>query len=367
VEVDPGGVLAVSRFEDVQYVIRNPKLFSSEGFAALLAPAWLPHNPMANSILGKDDPAHAKLRALVNRAFTSKSIERLEPRMREIVAEHSQRLKTLGECDYIVEYALPIPAKVIAELIGVNPALYRDIKRWTDALSMIGPVPPAEELVAYIRGELQEMEAYLQDVVTARRKNPENDMVTTLVQAVADGQALTDEEIISFLFLLLPAGFETTHHLLANAMQAFIARPDDFARLRADPGLVPSFVDELLRHDGSIHGLLRIATTDTEIGGTKVPQGAMLLLLPASANRDESKFPDPDRFDMSRNSMGGLSLGHGVHYCLGAALARMQARLAIEELARCFRGFELLPGEIRWNTAIVVRGPTALPIRVIPA
>lgn len=366
-QVEPMGLWAVSRYEDVEYVLKNPKVFSSSGFEALFKPDWLPHNPVGDSLGVKDGLGHAKLRALQSYAFAPRAIARLDIRVREIAADLADRLRTLGEADFVAEFCNPLPGRVIAEVLGIDPALQREFKRWTGHLILVSPLYPGDELAAAIRATVSEMEGYLKEVLTARRRAPADDTVSDLISAEVDGRRLTDEEIIAFLFVLLLAGYETSMHLFATMMLGFTQRPNEFTRLRADRSLIPAYVEEALRKEPPTHGVMRLTLTEVDIGGVKVPPGAMVLVLLGSANHDESRFPEPERFDPARGSKSGFAFGHGPHFCLGATLARLEARVAIEELAARFRGFERLPGELEWNVAVHVRGLVALPIRTLPA
>ncbi len=361
------GMWTVSRQKDVEYVLKNPQVFSSTGFQALLQPAWLPHNPIGHSILAKDGLDHAKLRALQNKAFTPRAIARLEARVREFAADLADRLGRLGELDFVSEFCAPLPGRVIAEILGIEPGLHREFSRWAGHLVMISPIYPGDELAAAIKTTLSEIVGYLKEVVAARRIAPRDDTVSDLVRAEVDGCLLTADEVISFLCLLLVAGFETTMHLLGTMMLGFTQRPDDFSRLRAEPSLIPAYVEEALRAEPPVHAVTRMTLAEADLGGVKVPAGAMVLVLLGSANHDESQFAEPERFDMKRNTKDALPFGYGTHFCMGAPLARLEARVAIEELSARFRGFERLPGEIEWNMALTVRGPVALPIRVLPA
>lgn len=365
-EVDPGGVWAVARYSDVQFVLKNPELFSSAGFQSYLKPAWVEHNPIASSILVMDAPAHGKYRGLVSRAFTTRLLASMEVRVRAVADQLADRLLARGEVDFMAEFATPLPAAIIGELLGIETSQHGNFKRWGADMSAITPAPPSEELVTSVRKTLAEMAGYLQEVVDARRRAPANDLVSELIRARVDGEVLTDAEILSFLFLLLPAGFETTANLLANAMLGFLDRPGDFARLRAEPALVPAFIEEVLRHDSPVHGIPRIATADVELGGATVPKGAMVLVLLGSANRDEAQFPDPDRFDLGRDAQGGVAFGHGAHFCLGAALTRMEGRIGIEALLSRFQGFSRLADKLEWTPTLTVRGPVTLPVRCLP-
>lgn len=363
-QVGPMGAWAVTRYADVQYVLRHPELFTSTAFEAILRPAWLPHSPVADSILAKDGPEHTKLRALVTKAFTPNSIAALGPRVTELATEVAEAMRGREQLDFIAEFATPFPARVIAEILGLDPALHQHFETWSDHITSITPVEPPQEFADAIRQTIADMERYLCEVIDERRAHPREDIVTTLIQAEIDGDTLSDGDILGMMFILLPAGFETTRHLLANAMLAFIERPDDYTALREDPSLIPGFVEELLRYDTSVQSVVRVTTRDVEIGGAKIEAGAMVLMLIGATGRDPSEFEEPDRFDLRREPTTTLAFGHGVHFCLGAALARLEARAGIEALIARFRGFELDATELQWNLSPTVRGPVKLPIRV---
>jgi cytochrome P450 len=365
--IEPGGLWAVSRYDDVEHVFKHPEIFSSAAFAAFFNAPWLPDNPVGRSMIVKDGQSHGKLRALVNAAFTARSVGRLEGRARAIAAELADAFARQGEGDFVDAFAAPYPARIIAEILGVDPALSSRFKRWGNALASISPVPPPDEVAASIRDALNEMYRHIGEAIADHREAPRDDLMSDLMRAEIEGQKLSDDDLLAFLGLLLPAGFETVVSLLSNMMVSFLDRPEGYAKLREDPTRAPAYVDELLRHDSSAQGMLRVTTRDTEIGGVAVPKGAMVLLLLGAANRDEERYPDPDRFDPARKSEAGLAFGHGVHHCLGAPLTRLEMRVAIEELTARFRGFERLPGAIRYLDALVVRGPVAVPVRPMVA
>lgn len=363
--VEPGGIWALSRYEDVLHALKHPELFSSAGFGALYQPSWLPPNPLADSLFTKDGPDHAKLRGLVSRAFSPKNIQMIEPRIRQIAHECASDLLTGDSCDFIERFAVPFPARVIAEILGLDPALHKEFRQWVDDIAMISPVPPPDDLAKSICNTVVTMERYLKEVVAARRRSPGEDMVTDLVEASVDGHRLTDEEIVSFLFLLLPAGFETTRHLFAHIMMGFLDRPGDLEKLRADRSIIPEYVEEVLRYQPSVHGIFRLTTQDVEIGGVTIPQGSMTVLLVGAALRDQAQYPGADHFDVKRSHEIALPFGYGAHFCMGAPLARREARIGIEQFVERFRGFERGPGEVTWNFVPTVRGPNVLPIRAI--
>ena len=366
-QVDPGRIWAISRYADVQYAFKHSELFSSGAFQAAFKPEWLPHNPLGDSIIAMDPPIHAKLRALVSRAFTSRGIARLEPFVRAAAAGLAEKLRDVGEAEFLAEFGVPFPAQIIAETLGVDPSLHRSFKRWSIAMATI-TAPPTEASKAELRHTVTEMERYMTEVIRERRRAPTDDTVSDLIRAQVNGQALTDADIIAFLFLLLPAGLETTTNLLANVMLGFLERPGDMTALRERPDTIPAYVEEVLRYDPPVQAMLRVATQDVELSGTTIPAGATVIVLIGAANRDEARFADPDRFDPSRpGNAGDMAFGHGIHFCLGAPLARMEVRIAIEELVARFRGVELLSDSLDWFDSLTVRGPTALPLRFLPA
>jgi hypothetical protein len=359
---------AIARYPDVQHVLKNPQLFSSSAFQAMLEPEWIPRNPMAHSILCLDPPEHTRRRALVARGFTSSAIAGLRGFI-ETVAEElvDTLLQAEGEVDFVAEMGAPLPSRVIAELIGLDPALHRKFRALGNALASITTAPPTPEQIATVVPCLEEMQAYMREVVQKRRAQPRDDMVSTLLEAELDGRRLTDEQLMTFLFILVPAGTETMSHLLSKAALTLARRPDDIALLRQRPELVPGYVEELLRFDPSIHALLRMAMDDTEIAGAKIARGSLVLALLASANRDPDYFDDPDRFDPTRVPGPHLGFGHGFHACLGASLARLETSIAIAALVRKCARIELRADEpLAWNTSLTIRGLDTLPVRCVP-
>lgn len=366
-QVQPVGFWAVSRAEDVEFVLKNPQIFFSAGFEPIFKPAWLPHNPMGDSMVAKDGPAHAKLRALVSSVFTPRALARLEPQIRATCVEVAEHLAVIREGDFVDEFCARVPGLVIADMIGLDRKLQSKFKRWISHYALVSPVDPGDEVADAVRATIRELEGYFAEVISVRRTAPRDDIVSNLIAAKVDDNALTDEELISFLFLLLSAGFETTMHFFSNAMLDFARRPEAFTRLREDPQQIPAYVEELLRMEPPVHSIFRMTAVDTELGGMQLPRGSMVMIFLASANHDATRFAEPDRFDTARASQAGLAFGHGVHHCLGASLARLEARLMLEELAARFVRFENLSGEVQWNLTLHVRGPVALPFRAILA
>lgn len=361
-QVDPGGMWAVTRYEDVLFILKHPELFSSQGFRAAWQPPWLDYNPLAHSMLAMDGQEHGRLRALVTRVFGPKAIARLEPKMRRVAEELADAIVARKEADFAEAFSLPFPTYVIGELIGMGSKERQHFKRWTDDLMSVTPAPQGPEHIERVRTTIRELTGYVTEVIADRRQRPADDLVTDLIQAEADGARLTDAELVSFLSLLLLGGFDTTTYLVSNAFLILAERPELFARLRAQPALVPSFVEEVLRFEPPVHGVPRITTSDVSIAGVTVPRGSLVLAVIGSANRDEQRYPNPDWFELERGQ-SGVPFGHGLHACLGAALARVEARLAVEVLLSRADAIERLPGNLSWIASLTVRGPQALPLR----
>lgn len=366
IQVEPAGFWAISRHEDVAFVIKNSQLFSSQGFKAAWQPEWVGYNPLANSMLALDGAGHTRLRTLVSRAFNASAINRLEVRIRKLANRLVEELAAKSEADFVSQFAMPLPAFVIGELLGLDVSLHHRFKDWSDDIASVTPEPRDSEHARRTLSSIEDSTRYISEVIEARRRSPAEDMVSDLIRAEVEGQSLTDREIIDFLVLLLIGGLETTVHLLANSLLFLAERTDVQARLRAEPALVPGFIEEMLRYEAPVQALLRIVTTDVTLSGVKIPEGDVVLALIASANRDERHYTEPDRFDLHRGQPG-LSFGYGVHYCIGALLARMEARCGLEALLSRFSGFERIPTELNWGQAITVRGPQRLPLRFIPA
>jgi len=247
--IEPDGVWAVSRYEDVQFVLKNTQIFSSEGFRRALRPDWLGRNPLADSMLVMDPPTHTSMRATMSRAFSPRVISDLEPRIRAVSEQLADALRGRDEADLVADFALPLAASVIGDLLGLDPELHHEFSRWNDDIASIGPTPESPERAAQIAATIETMEGYLRKVVAQRRRAPRSDLITALLGVDLQGRPLSDDEIVSFLFLLLPAGLHTPVYLLTNAVLAWVSHPDTLARLRADAALVPAFLEEVLRYD----------------------------------------------------------------------------------------------------------------------
>jgi cytochrome P450 len=316
------------------------------------------------SFLAMDPPRHDEMRGLVARGFTPKRVADLEPHIRAIATAHIDRFIERGACDFIREFAGPLPMDVVSELLGV-PAEDRDrLRALAETLlhraDGVAGIPPAAADAA------RSITAYFRDLVVARRGQPGSDLASALLAAELDGARLSERDVIAFLFLMIIAGNETTTKLLGNALYWLWRNPVARDAVRADPALVPGWVEETLRYDSSTQMLARTVRGGVTFHGRTLPDGDRVLLLIGAANRDERAFPDPDRFDVGRDASAHLAFGRGTHFCMGAALARLEAHVALEEVQRRFADFEIEPSGLVRVHSINVRGYAAMPIRFTP-
>ncbi len=283
-----------------------------------------------------DPPSHTKLRALISRAFTPRVVANLEPRIRELSRDLLDQTIERGEMDLAADYAVPLPMMVIAEMIGMPLVDWPRFKRWSDAILRLSYARSDREAAARAYGEFvvvtAEMSTYLADMIEQRRAVPQDDLLTRLIEAEVDGQRLTHEEMLGFFQLLVVAGQEATANLINNAVLCLADNPDQLARLRAEPGLLPSAIEEVLRFRSPLQWLMRTPTRDVRVHGQMIPAGRLVLAMIGSANRDPSQFPDADRFDIARDPNPHVAFGHGIHFCLGAPLSRLEARIALADI-----------------------------------
>ncbi|HYI01874.1 cytochrome P450 [Hyalangium sp.] len=366
-QVDPGGLWAVSRYDDVIAVLKNPQLFSSEGMRRATCPPWFEEAPFAQSMIVQDPPEHGRLRVLVNRAFGPAALSRLEPWVRQRCQTLVEQLPAEQPLDLIDAFTRPLPASVIGELLGLEASLQPLFKRWADDLTSVSSVAPGDTArKEEIRSTAREARQHLTEALAQRRRSPGEDMLSDLLATRVEGEALTEPELMSFLFLLLIAGMETTIHLLNHSVRLLMEYPEVLARVRANPSLLPKLVEEVLRYEPPVHAIMRVTTAETELSGVRLPQGAWVMAMLASASRDETRFPHSERFELERPGPQNLPFGHGVHFCLGAPLARLEARLGLEALLSRFSGFAPR-GPVTWNHSLSVRGPRVLPVELFPS
>jgi cytochrome P450 len=318
-----------------------------------------------------DPPRHTKLRAIIAKAFTPRVVANLEPRIRELSRELLDGVIDLGEVDLVATFSAPLPMRVIAELLGVPATDWPRYKRWSDAiLKVANTFAPGEEtdrIFEDFGAVTEEMRASLPELITRVRSVRPDALLARLVDAEVDGERLTQQEVLCFVQLLLVGGQETTVNLINNAVLCFLEHPDQLARLRATPDLLPSAIEEVLRYRSPLQWMPRATTRAVELHGKVIPAGKLVLPMMGSANRDPGQFPDAGRFDIARAPNPHLAFGHGIHACLGAPLARLEAGIALADFLGRVKDFELATDE-PWEPrqALSVHGPSHLPIRFTP-
>jgi cytochrome P450 len=266
----------------------------------------------------------------------------------------------------VADLAIPLPVTIIAEILGVDPAQKDDFKRWSDWIVMDFMGQITEEMRPEVERDMDAFMAYFEVAVGERRAQPRDDLISALIRAETEEQALTADEVLAFIVLLLVAGNETTTNLIGNAVRALLDHPEQLERMQRDPSLVPNAIEEALRYDPPVQFLLRRAARDVEIAGAVIPENALVMVSFASANRDERKFADPDRFDVTRDAQGHLAFGHGIHFCLGAPLARLEARIALEEILARLPNLRRLDDTLELVDSPFLRGPRRLPLTFTP-
>ncbi|MFJ8039776.1 cytochrome P450 [Kitasatospora sp. NPDC096147] len=357
-------VWLVTRYPDVRRALADPRLALDKrhatpgnyrGFA--LPPA------LDANLLNMDPPDHTRIRRLVSRAFTPARIGALRPAVERTAEDLLDAIAPLGRAELIAAYAAPLPITVICDLLGVPADHRHDFRAWTDTLVAPDPTRPQDAKAA-----VGAMLAFFTGLIARKRNEPGDDLLSALIAVRDDetGGALGEDELTSLAFLILFAGYENTVHLIGNAVLALLTHPEQSAALRQDPSLAAGAVEEFARYDGPAPlAIRRFTTEDLAIGGVTVPAGETVLLALASANRDPGQFPEPDRLDLARSENQHLALGHGIHYCLGAPLARMETEVALTALLRRFPDLTLgrPADELRHRPSLRARGLLALPVQ----
>jgi len=353
---------ALSRHADVLAAFKDTELFSNDHGVSLDPESWGPQATAGTSFLALDPPRHTRLRGLVSKGFTPRRVAALEQSIRELSIAYLDPLVGAGRFDFVDELAGKVPMDVISEMLGVPRADRPELRRRADLLvhreeGHTGVPPEGVAAFAWIR-------SYFRAMIAARRKQPGDDLLSVLLEIESDGERLEENEILSFANLMIVAGNETTTKMLANAVYWLWRNPEQRALVREDPARIPDWVEETLRFDNSTQMLARRVTRDFELHGRTLRAGDRALLLVGSANRDERAFERASEYDLVRDTTQSLSFGRGVHFCLGAALARLEGRVVLEEWWKRFPDYEIEPaGAVRVHS-INVRGFAALPVKV---
>jgi cytochrome P450 len=361
----------ITRYDDVVMVLKDDQRFvknphNAKTAAQLAKMPWIPpmFRPFTKNLLDQDWDNHARQRALIHKAFTPKMIEAMSGRVETLAHELLDAAEQRGRMDLVKEYALPIPLTVISEMLGIPAGMRPNFHRWTKALldltgTGVGRLLSIPRLLLMTR--------YLRRLIDERRNHPQDDLVTALVQAEEAGDQLSKDELLAMVLVLLIAGHETTINLIGTGSLALLEHPDQMRLLRQRPELLRNAIEELMRYVAPVEQATeRYAREDLTLHGVTIPQGEMVLAVLASANRDETRFPEPDRLDITRENNKHLGFGQGVHYCVGAPLARLEGQIAIHALVQRVPNLHLATAadRLRWRPGLTVRGLEALPVAV---
>jgi cytochrome P450 len=362
----------LTRYRDVEAVLNDGRFSANRRLARNRFAQMMVQQEMQRmgpvgqvvTMLGADPPDHTRLRRLVSKAFTARAVESLRPRIQSLVDGLLDTAEQKGDFDLIADLAFPLPVIVIAEMLGVPPEDRDTFKRWSDdvaaSLGLLTPPDVAERA----RRSIIEMTEYFSQAVAERRRRPREDLISGLVAAEEQGQALSEQEVLATLVLLLVAGNETTTNLIGNGMLALFRHPDQWERLCRQPELVRTAVEELLRYESPAQATSRVALEEIEIDGHRIEPYQLVFCILGSANRDPEIFAEPDRLDIAREPNPHLAFGDGIHFCLGAPLARAEAQAAFSALARRFPHIRPREGAPEWAPNYILRGLKRLPVSV---
>jgi cytochrome P450 len=360
----------ITRYEDVRRALADPRL--SKDWRKLREPGFVPDPSVGflmAHMLNADPPDHTRLRRLVQKAFTPGRVAGLRPRIEAITASLLDAMAAAREAgpagdgviDLITEFAFPLPMTVICELLGIPDGDREEFKTWSQVI--LSSTATFEEY----RAAGGAMYQYFTRLLADKRAAPADDLLSALITARDSGDSLDEPELLAMIFLLLVAGHETTVNLIATGTLALLTHPSEFSRLRSDPSLLPGAVEELLRYANPLnHATDRYAPEPLDVGGVLIPAGEPVLVVTSSANRDPARFPDPDRLDLGRDASGHVAFGHGIHYCVGAPLARLEGEIAFGSLLARFPGLSLAvePSQLRWRPSSLIHGLETLPVRL---
>ena len=329
----------VTRYEDVRYVLKNPRLFSSE-LAAIRS-----SSSIRLPLLHDDPPRHTPLRSVVNRSFTTKAMTMIEGDLEQLVEELLAALDDTHAVNIAADFTIPLPVAVIARLMGIPVELKDDFKRWSDALTGVGVTKSMEERMP----DILEMMEFFRNEIPKRKQAPGDDLISKVVAAEIEGENLSEQEIVGYCQLLLIAGNETTTNLLSNLLYYLADKPELWSELRAQPEKADAAIEEILRFNAPVHWVNRVTTEDLILGEQQIKEGDAVITVMAASNRDPQHYEDPDNFRLDRPRSDHHTFGHGIHFCVGAPLARVEARYALQGLLKRYSGLSHPVGQTMQN------------------
>lgn len=365
------GFWVLTRYADIASVYQDARFSRAQGLRSgyerlpeseqtIAEPVY---RCFSKTMFYSDPPYHTRLRGLVNSAFTPTAVEQMRPYVQRTVDTLLDAVQANGKMDAIRDFAYPLPIFVITQMLGLPTEERAQFKKWSDDLfAILGSVPHSPELMEGAARSLNALTDYITQLSEARRKHPQEDLLTALVEATENGEQLTREELVANMIILLSAGHETTINLIGNGLLALLQNPDQLQKLRAQPGLVASAVEEMMRYDNPVQIAYRSAAEDLEIGGKHIRKGQLVNSVLAAGNRDPERFSDPDRFDITRDEGRHLGFGLGIHFCLGAPLVRLEAQTAFTAILHRFPELSLAAENLEWQEHPIFRGVKSLPV-----
>ncbi|HEX6271357.1 MAG TPA: cytochrome P450 [Anaerolineales bacterium] len=366
------GFWVITRYADIAAVYADTRFSRAQGLRRgferlpeveqrIAEPVY---HSFSKTMFYSDPPYHTRLRGLVNNAFTPNAVDRMRPYIQSTVDGLLDTIQANGKMDAIHDLAYPLPILVISQMLGLPAEERVRFKEWSDDLfAILGSVPHAPELMERAAHSLAELTDYLTAMSDARHRQPQNDLLSALVGVVERGERLTQEELIANVTILLSAGHETTSNLIGNGLLALLRHPDQMQKLRGNPELIPSAVEEMMRYDNPVQIAYRSAADDMEVGGKWIRKGQLVNSILAAGNRDPERFSEPDRFDVIRDEGRHLGFGLGIHFCIGAPLVRLEAQIAFSTILRRFPELYLATENLEWQEHPIFRGVKSLPLR----
>jgi pimeloyl-[acyl-carrier protein] synthase len=378
VHMTPFGTRAFARHADCLAILRDPKRFSSDDrkspFYQPISQSFKEEAKMPNSTAGvtdadrpflfMDPPDHTRLRRLVNHAFSAKTVEAMRPRVQQIVDDLLEKVEAKGSFEAISDLSYPLPVAVICEMLGVPKEDQPIFGTWSEELAKaLDPsIGQPDEVIQRRAKAVEDSRVYFRQLTAERRKNPGSDLISALLAAEEEGDKLSEGELLSTCTLLLIAGHETTVNLIGNGILQLLRHPDELARFRENPDLAPGVVEEVLRFDPPVQFDGRICLERAEVAGVTIEPGEFVMQLIGAANRDPAVFEDPSRFDITRNATNHIAFGYGIHFCLGAPLARLEGQIALRSVVQRFPNLHMETNELRYKNQITIRGLAELPL-----